>query len=269
MGSIAGDGTGVNLKAVFAGALKDAQQEMVRRVGEAVGQELDGAVKRMLGREAYERRERVAPWVEMAGVCHRCKSRQSQRFSRNGHREHRVLTLWGEVSVPVQRLVCECGGSVQLGLDGWLRPYQRVGDDVDEQIRRWGALRVSLREMQGELEQLHISPLALRTLNKRLHQIVTAANEPTPTSVPPVLQVDATGADWGLSPRRQRPLPPEQAAHQAADFHCLGSLAGHGPGASAGLASSRQGRWQRLARLSQRPGSGRRAWRQWAGVGDP
>lgn len=191
MGSIAGDGTGVNLKAVFAGALKDAQQEMVRRVGEAVGQELDGAVKRMLGREAYERRERVAPWVEMAGVCHRCKSRQSQRFSRNGHREHRVLTLWGEVSVPVQRLVCECGGSVQLGLDGWLRPYQRVGDDVDEQIRRWGALRVSLREMQGELEQLHISPLALRTLNKRLHQIVTAANEPTPTSVPPVLQVDA------------------------------------------------------------------------------
>ena len=76
--------------------------------------------------------------------------RQSQRFLRNGHRAHTVLTLWGEVTVWVQRLVCVCGGSVRLALDGWLRLYQRIGEDIDAQVRRWGALRLSLREMQAE-----------------------------------------------------------------------------------------------------------------------
>jgi transposase-like protein len=64
-----------------------------------------------------------------------------------------VLTLWGEVTVRVQRLVCVCGGSVRLAMDGWLHPYQRIGDDIDAQVCRWGALRLSLREMQAELAQ--------------------------------------------------------------------------------------------------------------------
>lgn len=42
-------------------------------------------------------------------------------------------------------------------MDGWLRPYQRIGDDIDAQVRRWGALRLSLREMQAELAQLHLA----------------------------------------------------------------------------------------------------------------
>ena len=161
-----------------------------------MGQGLEANIEVMLGRSAYVRRERIGPWVEVSAVCHRCKCRQSQRFLRNGHRAHTVLTLWGEVTVWVQRLVCVCGGSVQLEMDGWLRPYQRIGDDVDAQIRRWGALRVSLREMQAELEQLHLSPLALRTLNVRLQQVAvppapTTPAPTTPTPVPPVLQVDA------------------------------------------------------------------------------
>ena len=191
MGSISGEGAGVKLKGMFAAAMEEAKEAMAKWMGRAIGERMDEAVEQMLGRGAYVRRKHVRPWEEIEGRCHRCKSRQSQRFSRNGHREHRVLTMSGEVRVAVQRLVCECGGSVELEVDGWLRPYQRIGEDVDEQIRRWGALRVSLREMQGELERLHISPLALRTLNKRLHQVVTATNEPAPSSIPPVLQVDA------------------------------------------------------------------------------
>lgn len=129
---------------------------MVKRLGEAVGQGLDANIELLLGRSAYVRRERIGPWVEVDAVCQRCKCRQSQRFLRNGHRAHTVLTLWGEVTVWVQRLVCVCGGSVRLALDGWLRPYQRIGDDIDAQVRRWGALRLSLREMQAELAQLQL-----------------------------------------------------------------------------------------------------------------
>jgi len=76
-------------------------------------------------------------------------------------------------------------------MDGWLRPYQRVGEDVTAQIERWGALRLSLREMQAEAEALHMSPLALRTLNRRLQQVQNAAETGETWAVPPVVQVDA------------------------------------------------------------------------------
>jgi transposase-like protein len=195
MGSITREAGSVNLKGLFAAELSKVQRELVERLGAALGEGLDANIDQLLGRRAYVRRREVGPWVELPAVCHRCKSRQSQRFSRNGHRNHTVVTLWGEVTVAVQRLVCVCGGSVQLAMDGWLRPYQRIGDDVDEQIRRWGALRVSLREMQAELAHLHLSPLALRTLNVRLQQvaIMSTASAPVaaPAVAPPVLQVDA------------------------------------------------------------------------------
>jgi hypothetical protein len=191
MASISTERGSVNAKALFTEGLAKAQAEVVKRLGEEVGKGLDESIDQVLGRKAYVRRKHVGPWVEVAAVCHGCKGRQSKLFRRNGHRERTILTLWGEVQVWVQRLVCECGGSVQLEMDSWLRPYQRVGEDVNEQVRRWGALRISLREMQGEMAQLHISPLSLRTLNTRLQQIATEPETEATVETPPVVQLDA------------------------------------------------------------------------------
>lgn len=130
-------------------------------------------------------------WVEIEGKCQRCGSGKSQRFSRNGGRPRNLLTLWGWLAIWVQRLVCECGGSVHLGCGEWLRAYQRIGEDVDAQIQRWGGLCLSLRQMHQELDQRCISPLALRTLNERLHQMQHAACPVGEISVPPILQIDA------------------------------------------------------------------------------
>jgi hypothetical protein len=191
MGSIASERRGVNAKALFATALADAQAAVTERLAVAVAQGWERQLAGVLGREAYTRREQVAPWVEVRGRCQRCQSRQSRRFSRNGRRARQVLTLWGEVTIAMQRVVCECGGSVRLETEGWLRPYQRIGEDVETQVQRWGALRLRLREMQRELAQLHLPPLALRTLNQRVQQLVSAPTTPAECSVPPVLQVDA------------------------------------------------------------------------------
>ena len=191
MGSISTERSSVSAKALFTQGLAKAQAEVVKRLGEEVGKGLDESIDQVLGRGAYVRRKDVGSWVEVAAVCHRCKGRQSKLFRRNGHRERTILTLWGEVQVWVQRLVCECGGSVQLEMDGWLRPYQRIGEDIDEQVRRWGALRISLREMQDEMAKLHISPLSLRTLNVRLQQIATEPERGATLQAPPVVQLDA------------------------------------------------------------------------------
>lgn len=191
MPRIAGERRSVKVNEVLATTLAEVRTEVSERLGRELEQVLEAEIDLMLGREAYVRREKVASWVEIEGVCQRCKSRQSRRFSRNGRRRRRLLTRWDEVTLWQQRLVCECGGSVRLELEGWLRPYQRIGGDVDEQIQRWGALRISLREMQEELAHLHISPLALSTLNRRLHQVRETATADTPLTAPPILQVDA------------------------------------------------------------------------------
>jgi hypothetical protein len=76
-------------------------------------------------------------------------------------------------------------------MDGWLRPYQRIGEDVNEQVQRWGALRISLREMQHEMANLHISPLSLRALNTRLQQIATEPDRGATLEAPSIVQLDA------------------------------------------------------------------------------
>jgi len=144
-----------------------------------------------LGRPYHRRRRQVPDSLRREAVCHRCRSRQCQRFSRNGFRKRQVLTTWDELSLDLPRVRCACGGSVQLAFDEVLPPYQRIWHDVDAQVGRFGTLALSLRQMQKELAHLHISPLAFQTLTKRLRQVKDLPADDHPEDVPPVVQVDA------------------------------------------------------------------------------
>ncbi|MCC6169870.1 MAG: hypothetical protein IT329_21815 [Caldilineaceae bacterium] len=64
---------------MFAEALAAAQTEIVGRIERLVEAELEEEIEEVLRRAAYARRGGVGPWVEIAGQCQRCKSRQSRR----------------------------------------------------------------------------------------------------------------------------------------------------------------------------------------------
>ena len=98
---------------------------------------------------------------------------------------------WGEIPFEIPRVRCQCGGSVKIDFGGLIRPYQRIGDDVDDQIQRLGSMAVSLRQMREWFGQLHIGPLALRTLNERLHLLQDLDPNREVEGVPPVVEVDA------------------------------------------------------------------------------
>jgi hypothetical protein len=98
---------------------------------------------------------------------------------------------WGEIPYELPRVLCECGGSVKVDFGGLIRPFQRIGDDVDAQIQRFGGIAVSLRQMRELFGHLHIGPLSLRTLNERLHLLTNLDPNREAEDVPPVLQVDA------------------------------------------------------------------------------
>jgi hypothetical protein len=83
---------------------------------------------------------------------------------------------------------------VKIDFGDLLRPHQRIGDDLDAQIQRLGSMAVSLRQMRKELTHLRIGPLALRTLNERLHQLANLDPSRETEDVPPILQVDAIWA---------------------------------------------------------------------------
>jgi hypothetical protein len=101
-----------------------------------------------------------------------------------------VTIWWGDLQVRWPRVLCECGHCVKLNLNGWLEPYQRLGEDVDVLIQRWGAMSLSLRQMAKELARTYIGPLGLRTLNERLHQLQELTPDLDEVATPPVLQVD-------------------------------------------------------------------------------
>jgi hypothetical protein len=182
----------VNAQSVFEAALDEAVQTLCQTIGVRITALLVAIVSYVVGRHHHVRRMHVPELLRREGRCCRCGSRRSRRFSRNGFRPRQpLLTRWGEVPLELPRVRCQCGGSVQIDLGDLLRPYQQIGVDVDAQIQRWGGMATSLRQMRQELEHTYIGPLALRTLNQRLHVLATLDPNREAEDVPPVLQIDA------------------------------------------------------------------------------
>ena len=182
----------VNARAVFEAQLDEAMESLCQTIGARLTALLVAIVSHVVGRGHYVRRIKVPKRLLREGKCCRCRSTRSRRFSRNGFRSREPLvTSWGEIPFEVPRARCECGGSVRIDFGGLIRPYQRLGDDVDVQIQRLGGIAVSLRQMRELFGQLRIGPLALRTLTQRLHLLTDLDPNREAEDVPPVLEVDA------------------------------------------------------------------------------
>jgi hypothetical protein len=181
----------VNGGTILHETIAEAHAYLGRLMSQRLNLRLSGAVDHLLGRRRYDRRAGVPADWEQSGRCQRCGSHRCDHFSRNGHRP-RTLGLCDYVlQLALPRVVCQCGGSVQLDFAGLLRPYQRLGDDIDAQIQRWGAMSISLREMQAELAHSAVGALGLRTINERLHQLRELTPDLESSQVPPILQIDA------------------------------------------------------------------------------
>ena len=191
MRSVLPDQRRVNGYNLIEGAILDTHSSLLAQIGNAISERLQAASEHVLGRGRYARRGQVSYRIEQTHACPKCRGVQSQRFSRNGSRRRQLLTCWGAVPLRWPRFICECGGSITLDLADWLRPYQRIGSDVDAQIQRWGGLCLSLRQIQGELAHSYIGGLGQRTLLQRLHRLQQLTPGPDEVRTPPVLQIDA------------------------------------------------------------------------------
>jgi len=189
MSSVLPDRRQVNVRTLFETALQAAHAALLAALSARMNELLGQAVDHLLGRPRYVRRGHVADAIQ-GGRCPHCQRRQSNRFTRHGGRRRTVTIWWGDLPIYWPRVRCACGHCVELNLAGWLEPYQRLGEDVDVLIQRWGALCLSLREMAAELAHTYIGPLALRTLTQRLHQLQTLTPELATPEAPPIVQVD-------------------------------------------------------------------------------
>lgn len=191
MASLLPERRSVNGRALLLHEVSETQAFLDHLMSQRLTLRLNQAVDHLLGRSRYERRANVPYHWEQIGACQRCGSHRCDHFSRNGSRPRTVTFLDYQAHLRLPRVVCQCGGSVCVNFDGLLRPYQRLGDDVDAQIRRWSHLRLSLREMQAELAHSRLGGLGWRTLNERLHQLRELTPALAAQDVPPILQIDA------------------------------------------------------------------------------
>ena len=184
----------VNAKAQMQLVIREAETSLYQTIALRLTEILLAVVCYVLSRPYHRRRRALPIWVVPEGVCSRCKRHQSRRFSRNGFRPRRPLSRWGEIYEELPRVRRQGSGSARIDFGSVIRPYQRICDDLNEQIQRWGQLRLSSREMRTELDHLHINALGLRTLNERLHLLQTRQTKLDANDVPPVLKVDAIWA---------------------------------------------------------------------------
>jgi len=181
----------VNGREMLTTAFDEAQATVQRQMNERLNQQMTRSVDHLLGRTGYARRAGVPADWEQSGRCCNCKTHHCDHFSRNGYRPRVLNFLDYTLHLRLPRVVCQCGGSVQLDFAGLLRPYQRLSDEVDAQIQRWGKMGHSLRDMQAELQHCHLGPLGLRTLCERLHQLQELTPGADELVTPPVVQIDA------------------------------------------------------------------------------
>lgn len=172
----------------FKTFMEELRQEVAAMVTRRIEAQLEADVEAWLHRGYHERRARVGQ-RQSGAHCQRCGSRHARRFSRNGHRRRQLVTQFGVLDLWVPRVVCECGGSVTIPFS-LLAPYQRLWDDVLEQVGRWATLGVSLRQMQDELGDTIGTQIGLRTLNAMVHQVPPPVEIPL-SSVPPIIMLDA------------------------------------------------------------------------------
>ena len=156
-----------------------------------VDAQLEGEVTAVLGRERYQRRNRVPRKVTTA-QCNRCGTRAGWRFRRNGHYARQLLTRWGHIRLQMPQLVCECGGSVRMAFQT-VQCRQRIWDSVASEIRErygWGE---SLRGIKASLDRWLGSSLGLRTINARIHAMAELAvqwQQTHQSECPPVVRLD-------------------------------------------------------------------------------
>ena len=167
---------------------EELQEIFRKQVGERIQKQLEAEVSAWLYREDYEKREKVTQ--QSQAKCQKCGSRKAHHFYRNGHRRRYLVTSYGVVTYGLPRVVCKCGGSVKIPFS-ILHPYQRLWDDVQNQVEHWAQLGVSLRQMQNEIGEQMKTQVGLRKLN----EIVQDVRQPALielTSVPPIVMLDGT-----------------------------------------------------------------------------
>ena len=164
---------------------------VVYMVERCISEALEVEVSRALGRGAYQPCEQAA-FGSSKAHCGRCRSRDRRRFQRNGHYPRFLDTHWGHVSIGMPQVVCRCGGAVCIDFQV-LRPYQRMWDDLEGQIRKRSGQGLSLRETKAELDGLLSSSVGLRKLNEAVHALAHLApgqQEGERTDIPPIVRLD-------------------------------------------------------------------------------
>ena len=154
----------------FMSELKGKMKDWVKQEVEA---RLESEVEQWLHRQPYKRRKCVRGQKTQA-QCNRCGARYAGRFSRNGHRSRQLVTCVGVLDVWLPRVVCECGGSVNIPFS-IVEPYQRFWTDLLAQIGRWLG-NSSPASSSPPYFQTHTLP----TSPHRVLRFITPSGHPTP-----------------------------------------------------------------------------------------
>lgn len=160
----------------------------------------------LLGREPYGRGDSGVK-AGITAYCLKCGSRRPGDWWRNGHKQRRLVTVWGrQLTLWMPRLKCRCGGTVHVRFQT-VAPRQRLWHDVSAEVREAYGRGQSLREIKEHLEGAAHTSLGLRWLDEQLHAmaaLVSSWQEASGAACPPVIALDALWMRVAVKTGRKR-----------------------------------------------------------------
>ena len=135
-------------------------------IGQMLNKYLEMEITQFLGRGHYQRRCH-AKRLETQVRCSKCRSRERQKFRRNGSYRRSLVTKYGQMQLGMPQLKCECGGNVRFAFQT-VGTRQRFGVDVQVFVQEEYRAGQSYRQIKTKLEDRLHSSVGLRTLNKQV-----------------------------------------------------------------------------------------------------
>jgi transposase-like protein len=171
--------------------VEQMRRMILHLVSRCLEESLETEQERFLGRKRYRRRRQAKP-KETGVYCSKCHSHQRQDFRRNGHYLRQLALTWGRIQLQVPQTKCQCGGNVRLSYQT-LRPRQRFWEDLRLEIQVEYGSGLSYRQIKVDLDQRLHTSIGLRTLNRQVLALGSAAGSfplLQPGAGPPVVRVD-------------------------------------------------------------------------------
>lgn len=195
--------------------IQEVQKQMQEGALQAMKQVLsacrEAEVTAKLGREKGEQRRARSHEQEIDGKCGSCGCQDANHFTRDGHEKRNVETGYGHLqAVRIPLVECQRCHHDVIGTCTLLEKYERFWRDFQQDALLSSGPGQSLRAIKERWSGQLGSPVGLRTIHERIHQVESLVHHMHDQHVPEAPAVVQWDGMWVTIQNQNEAIQPDR-----------------------------------------------------------